>query len=142
MKKKKIILADDSKFMRETLSDEVRKKGLLPIQAENGAEVLSKLRDHGRDVVMIVLDWNMPVMDGYEALKKIRAKKEFNHIPILMATADGDKGDVLKAIKAGANAYLVKPFKPEDFSEQLVKCIGATELEDYRATSRGITSGS
>ncbi|MEE9553739.1 MAG: response regulator [candidate division Zixibacteria bacterium] len=138
MKKKKIILADDSLLMRGILSDEVRKKGLIPIQAENGAEVLVKLRDHGADVVMIVLDWNMPVMDGYEALQKVRVKKEFNHIPILMATADGDERDVLKAIKAGASGYLVKPFSPKEFSDQIVKCIGETELEDLRATSRGI----
>lgn len=123
MKHKKVIIADDSLMMRETLTKAVRDKGYMPIDAENGADVLVELRNHGQDVVLIALDWNMPVLDGYETLLKIRAKKEYDNIPILMATADGMKEDVLKAIKGGANGYLVKPFKTEDFANQLDKFI-------------------
>ena len=65
----------------------------------------------------------MPVMDGYEALTKIRSQDQYDHIPIIMATSDGLRDDVLKAVKAGVDAYMVKPYTPEALSKQIDDCL-------------------
>lgn len=119
----KILVADDSGLMRRVIAKVVTSLGFHAIEAENGADCLAKLRKHASSIVLIILDWNMPVMDGYEVLEKIRAQDEYNHIPVLMATADGVKGDVVKAIKAGASAYLVKPFTEKSLSERITEVV-------------------
>ena len=119
----KILLADDSGIMRRVIAKVATNLGYHPIEAENGADGLAKLRKHSSDIALIILDWNMPVMDGYEVLEKIRAQEEYNHIPVLMATADGVQEDVIKALKAGANSYLVKPFTEESLSERIAELV-------------------
>lgn len=119
----KILIAEDSALIRRGIAKIVTDQGFKPIEAENGAEALAKLRKNDREVALVILDWNMPVMDGYEVLCKIRSHSDWSHIPILMATADGAEEDVIKAIKAGANSYLVKPFKPEDMARQINELI-------------------
>lgn len=126
----KILIAEDSGLIRRGIAKIITDQGFKPIEAENGAEALAKLRKNDRDVAMVILDWNMPVMDGFEVLCKIRAQSDWAHIPILMATADGAEEDVIKAIKAGANSYLVKPFKPEEMAKQI------NELTKSKAVSK------
>lgn len=126
----KILIAEDSALIRRSIAKIVTELGFKPIEAENGAEALAKLRKNDRDVALVILDWNMPVIDGFEALCKIRSQSDYAHIPILMATSDGAEEDVIKAIKAGANAYLVKPFKPTDMAKQI------NELTNIRAVAK------
>lgn len=115
----KILIAEDSALMRRIIVKVVTEKKFEPLESVNGAEVLAKLRKNDSDIGLIILDWNMPVMSGYEALGKIRAQEKYNKIPILMATADGVAEDVIKAIKAGVNGYLVKPYTPESLSAKI-----------------------
>ncbi len=115
----KILVVDDSGIIRRAISKIAVNQGYKPIEAENGADGLAKLRKHGTDIGLVILDWNMPVMDGFELLTKIRSMQEYQHIPVVMATSDGAEEDVVKAIKAGADAYLVKPFTPEALSERI-----------------------
>ena len=68
-------------------------------------------------------------MDGYEVLLKIRSDSEYDHIQILMATADRVEEDVVKAIKAGADSYLVKPFTPETLSERIRNMLNLEQVE-------------
>lgn len=119
----KILIAEDSALIRRGIAKIVIELGFKPIEAENGAEALAKLRKSDHEVALVILDWNMPVMDGYDVLCKIRSHSDYAHIPVLMATSDGAEEDVIKAIKAGANAYLVKPFKPEDMAKQITELI-------------------
>jgi two-component system chemotaxis response regulator CheY len=119
----KILIVEDSALMRRVASEVIEKKGYKPILAENGAEALANLRKHEKDIGLIIMDWNMPVMDGYEALTKIRSQDQYNHIPIIMATADGLREDVMKAVKAGVDAYLVKPYTPEALAKQIDDCL-------------------
>lgn len=114
-----ILVVDDSTFMRRAICSIAVECGYKPLEAGNGVECLVQLRKHERYIALIVLDWNMPVMDGYEVLTKIRSEKRFNRIPIIMATADGVAGDVAKAIKAGADSYLIKPFTSKSLSEKI-----------------------
>lgn len=126
----KILIAEDSALIRRGIAKIVTDQGFKPVEAENGAEALAKLRKSDREVALVILDWNMPVMDGYEVLCKIRSQSDYAHIPVLMATSDGAEEDVIKAIKAGANAYLVKPFKPEDMARQI------NELTNFKAVPK------
>lgn len=115
----KILVVDDSGLIRRAIGKVANDLGYKFLEASNGAECLVQLRKHESDIILIILDWNMPVMDGYEVLCKIRSENKYSHIPILMATADGVEEDVVKAIKAGADSYLVKPFTPDSLSERI-----------------------
>lgn len=119
----KILIAEDSALMRRAITSVISKLGHETIEAENGADALAKLRKNSQKVGMVILDWNMPVMDGYQALLKIKADDDFAHLPVLMATSDGAEDDVIKAIQAGATSYLIKPFKPEDLAERIEKIL-------------------
>ena len=121
----KILIAEDSALIRRGMVKIIAGQGFNPIEADNGVEALAKPRRNEREVALIILDWNMPVMDGYEALCKIRSQSNYAHIPILMATADGAEEDVIKAIKAGANSYLVKPFKPAGMVKQINELVNS-----------------
>lgn len=115
----KILFVEDSAIMRKSMIKTATKSGFKTIEAENGVEALARLRKHGNTIDLIIMDWNMPVMDGYETLLKIKASEEFASIPVLMATADGVEEDVMKAIKAGAAGYLIKPFSPDDLVDKI-----------------------
>lgn len=115
----KVLIVDDSASMRKTISKIVTTKGFVPLEASNGAEALAKLRKSEQDIALVVLDWNMPIMDGYTMLVKMRSHEEFDRIPVIMATSEGVREEVMKAINAGANGYMIKPFTSEDLSGKI-----------------------
>ncbi len=115
----KILIVDDSSVFRRAIVKVAKSMSLSFVEASNGAEALVHLRKLGRSLSLVIMDWNMPIMDGYEALGKIRSNKDFDGIPVLMATSDDVEEDVVNAIKAGANGYLVKPFTAEDLTKKI-----------------------
>jgi two-component system chemotaxis response regulator CheY len=129
----KILLVEDSNLLRRSMASVVKDNGYEAIEAPNGAEALERLSEHAADTVMVILDWNMPVMDGYEALQEIRACADYQEIRILMATSDGSDEDIAKAVRAGADGYLVKPFSKEDLSNKISELL-ADQL-DQKATN-------
>ena len=108
-----VLLVDDSSTMRKVLSKALREIGFYReiYEAKNGIDAWNKLQD-GINIEFIFLDWDMPIMNGYELLIKIRKGALYNDIPIMMITANGNKEDILKAIKGGISDYTVKPFRP------------------------------
>ncbi|MCK5124847.1 MAG: response regulator [candidate division Zixibacteria bacterium] len=123
----KVLIVDDSMAIRHAISKTVTEMGYEPIEAENGAEALIKLKSSYQQVVLTILDWNMPVMDGMDVLRKVKNTEEYAHIPVLMATSDGIKEDVIKALKAGAASYLVKPFKSEELQARIEEILNAVD---------------
>ena len=115
-----ILIVDDSSTMRKVLVTALKSIGFYRTiyQAENGEDAWNKL-ENGIDIEFIFLDWDMPVMNGYELLKKVRSQASYNDIPIMMITANGKKDDILKAVKAGISDYTVKPFKPDTIKKKL-----------------------
>ncbi|MCP4633750.1 MAG: response regulator, partial [candidate division Zixibacteria bacterium] len=107
----RILIAEDSALMRRAIVNVINKLKHDAVEAENGADAMAILRKQYNKIGLIILDWNMPLMDGYEVLTKVRSDERYGNIPILMATAIGVKADVIKAIKAGADSYIVKPYK-------------------------------
>lgn len=73
---------------------------------------------------VLITDWNMPEMNGLELVKKVRAEKKYEDMPIIMVTTEGGKAEVITALKAGVNNYIVKPFTPQVLKEKLEDVLG------------------
>jgi len=115
----KVLLVDDSSAMRRILETQLRELGVTSIvHAGNGRDALDQL---GRNMPLdyILLDWNMPIMDGFSCLKKIRANPLFAKVKVIMCTTECEKTLVLDALKSGANNFIVKPFDRTTLKEKL-----------------------
>ena len=116
----KILVVDDMSTMRRIVKNILKQLGFSNMEeAENGQEALQKLR--ADTYGFVVSDWNMPVMPGIELLRAIRADDKLKHIPVLMVTAEAQKENLIEAIQAGVNNYVVKPFTAETMQEKINK---------------------
>lgn len=114
----KVLFAEDSPTMRRIIVNSLKSIGFSDIiEAENGVDALNKLE--GQVVDLIITDWNMPEMNGEELVKILRQNVQFKNTPILMITTRGMKDDVITAIKAGVNGYVVKPFTPDILKKKI-----------------------
>jgi len=110
------LVVDDSSTMRRIIRNTLAKVGHTNItEAEDGKDALAKMDD---SIDIVVTDWNMPVMDGLEFVKALRAGS-YKQVPILMVTTNAAKDDVIQALKAGVNNYVVKPMTPETLEEKI-----------------------
>jgi len=119
----KVLVVDDFATMRRIIKGVLKQLGFKEIiEAEDGTAALEELRKE--KVGLIVSDWNMPKMTGLDLLKAVRSDESLKDIPFIMVTAEGQKENVLEAVKAGVSNYIVKPFTPETLSEKLEKVFG------------------
>ena len=115
-----VLVVDDMSTMRRIVKTVLKQIGYSNIiEAENGQEALKKLKEGGYGLV--VSDWNMPVMQGIELLREVRADPELRSLPFLMVTAEAQKENIIEAVQAGVSNYVVKPFTPEALQEKLNK---------------------
>jgi two-component system, chemotaxis family, chemotaxis protein CheY len=115
----KILVVDDSATMRRIIKTLLNGLGITDIlEAGNGEEGVAALKNN-MPVDIMMLDWNMPVMDGLTCLKAVRADATFKAVKIVMCTSESEKTKVVEALKEGANNYVVKPFTPEIVKEKL-----------------------
>jgi two-component system chemotaxis response regulator CheY len=106
--------------MRRILKNILRQLGYSNIiEADDGTTALEVLRRE--KINFIISDWNMPQMSGLELLKAVRTSEEWKEIPFLMVTAEGQKENVIEAVKYRVNNYIVKPFTPEVLLEKINK---------------------
>ncbi len=110
--KKSILAVDDSPSIRKLVEFSLKSKGYAVVTAENGQEALEILARDRFDAV--ILDINMPKMDGFEFLKRFRGDADYAAIPVIMLTTEGQEEDREAALALGANDYFMKPFKPTD----------------------------
>ena len=113
------IVVDDSRAMRMILKRSLTAEGFSVVEAGDGKQALAKLAETG-PVDLALVDWNMPVMSGYELICEVRARPEFNSMSIMMVTTETEIAQVQRALDAGANEYLMKPFAPEVLREKLL----------------------
>ncbi len=121
----KVLSVDDSTIIRKIIRGNVEVLGLEFIEAGDGAEALDLLSTEYQDVGLILLDWNMPVMDGFTTLQTLKTDARFQGIPVMMVTTEAERANIVKAIQAGAKHYLIKPFTPEDLMSKMLECMGA-----------------
>ncbi|CAD7288806.1 MULTISPECIES: chemotaxis response regulator CheY [Campylobacter] len=120
----KILVVDDSSTMRRIIKNTLQRLGHEEVlEAEHGVEAWALLGQHP-DVQVLVTDWNMPEMNGLELVKKVRAESKYADMPIIMVTTEGGKAEVITALKAGVNNYIVKPFTPQVLKEKLEDVLG------------------
>lgn len=120
----KLLVVDDSSTMRRIIKNTLEKLGHPDIiEAEHGVEAWEKLTADD-DIKVVITDWNMPEMNGLDLVKKIRAEKKYEDMPIIMVTTEGGKAEVITALKAGVNNYIVKPFTPQVLKKKLEDVLG------------------
>jgi two-component system chemotaxis response regulator CheY len=108
----RVLLVDDSRAIRAVLRRMLHEAGFSVYEAGNGHEALRVLDQEGVPDIAL-LDWNMPEMNGYELLLAIRARPDCDGLPVLMVTTESEAEQVMKALDAGADEYLMKPFTNE-----------------------------
>ncbi len=114
----KFLVVDDSPTMRRIMINSLKGIGFEDvIEAGDGEEAFGMLGKNPVD--FIITDWNMPNMTGIDLTKKIRTTEEMKNIPIIMVTTRGQKEDILQALKANVNNFIVKPFTPQILREKI-----------------------
>jgi len=122
----KIIVVDDSTTMRRIIKNTLARIGDMEVhEGENGIDGWNVLNQNA-DAGMLITDWNMPDMNGLELVTKVRADPRFENLPIIMITTEGGKAQVITALKAGVNNYIVKPFTPDVLREKLSAVLGVS----------------
>ena len=107
---KRILVVEDQEDNRRILRDMLGNAGYELIEAESGEEALKAVETKRPD--LILMDIQLPVMDGYEAARRIKSNPDLNAVPIIAMTAYALAGDEAKALAAGCNGYVTKPFSP------------------------------
>ena len=112
----RILVLDDSSTIRKIIRRTLGELGFNDVvEAEHGLDALKKLDG----VNIILLDWNMPVMDGLKFTRALRANKDMDNVPIVMVTTEGGMKEQEEAMKEGVNLYLVKPFSKGKLLEKI-----------------------
>lgn len=118
-----ILIVDDYKTMLRIVRNLLSKLGFSDIdEATDGTDALAKLRS--RRYGLIISDWNMQPMTGYELLQKVRADESTKSLPFVMVTAESKVENVIAARKAGVNNYIIKPFSAEVLKAKLKTVLG------------------
>lgn len=121
----KLVLVEDNEDNRDMLSRRLQKKGFTVAIAVNGEEALDIVRQELPDLVL--MDISLPVMDGFEATKRLKAADETKHIPIIALTAHAMSGDREKAMEAGCDDYDTKPVELPRLLSKIQSLLGIKE---------------
>jgi two-component system chemotaxis response regulator CheY len=111
------LIVDDSRFVRSHLRGMLEDKGIQCEEAEDGQDGINRLH-RGLKFDLALVDWNMPVMDGLDMLKQLRAQG-FGDLKVMMVTTEAENHFISRALEAGADEYLMKPFDGEALNEKL-----------------------
>ncbi len=106
------LIVDDSRAMRLILCSILKESGYEVVEAGDGTEALQRLKENGEFQVVLV-DWNMPPLNGFEFIKAVRADHAYDATPLVMVTTETEMSQVARALEAGANEYIMKPFTKE-----------------------------
>ena len=120
---KKILVVEDTEDNRQILRDLLGMAGYDMVEAHDGAEGVAKAAEHKPD--LILMDIQMPVMDGYEATRQIKANPDLKSIPIVAVTSYALSGDEEKTRAAGCDAYIAKPYSPRQMLAKVREILGA-----------------
>ena len=113
----RVLLVDDEDSLRKVMTDLLVRDGFDVVEARNGVEALDQVDRHAPDVV--VLDLNLPGMDGYSVLSELRARPATRHLPVIILTAKGDEDNEVRVFELGADDFLSKPFRAKALTKRL-----------------------
>ncbi|QTA90371.1 chemotaxis protein CheW [Desulfonema magnum] len=140
----KILLVEDAMTMRKIEIKTLNSLGYKEItEAKDGNQAIEKLREE-KKIDLIISDWNMPGMDGYELLVWVRANEEYKDIPFLMATGQGDIKQERKAVVAGVSSFVAKPFNADELKNKIDEAFGVKDDDKIfveEVKSRKTTTG-
>lgn len=120
----KVIVADDSMLTRKIVIKYLTPLGCDSLEASNGVEVMEIMNREKALPNLILMDWNMPEMDGLEVLKQLHHDDRLSLVPVIMLTSESDDISMNTALEAGAKAYITKPFTPEELLRTIKETIG------------------
>ena len=120
----KILTVDDSRMIRTIIRGVIETLGYEALEADCGEAALEVLGKEAVDVALVLLDWNMPGMNGLEVLQALKAREETRDIPVMMVTTEAEKSNIVRAIQNGAVNYLTKPFRQEDLEARIMESLG------------------
>jgi two-component system, chemotaxis family, chemotaxis protein CheY len=118
---KKILIADDSSSMRQMIAFTLSEEGHTVVQSVDGKDALAKF---GADVNLVITDLNMPNLNGIDLIKGIRGGAVNRFVPVIMLTTESEAAKKEEGKKAGATAWIVKPFTPENLIDTIKKVAG------------------
>ena len=119
----KVLVVDDSAIIRKIIKTAASALELETEEAQDGIEALEKLEAVYEEIDLVLMDWNMPEMSGYDVLVEIKSSDRFKNIPVMMVTTEGQKSSIVAAVRAGADNYLTKPFTIEELQSKIIECI-------------------
>ena len=120
----KILSVDDSNATRQFIKRAIDVLGFEFLEAADGKEGLEILNTEGGRVDLILLDWNMPVMDGIEMLKIIKSSRLLKDIPVTFVSTEQERQKISEALNNGAKNFLIKPFSQEDLIGKIMESLG------------------
>ena len=112
------LVVDDSSTMRAILRIALKKRSFEVLEAKNGVHALTVL-ETAEPVDLMLLDWNMPEMNGFELLTNVRQDHKYDNAKIMMVTTETSMCEMSKALEVGANEYIMKPFTPDVVTSKL-----------------------
>ena len=113
-----VLIVDDSRATRASIKRIVESLGCTVAEAGNGIEALDRLESDPA-IELVLADWNMPGMDGFELVKAIRAERKWSTLPIMMVSAEVDQRQIARALMAGVDEYVMKPFDRDTLIDKL-----------------------
>lgn len=124
----KALVIDDSRVMRKIVGNILSGVGFETLEAENGQVALDTMAAH-HDIVLCCIDWNMPVMTGFEFVVQVRKRAQWRDVTLMMVTTEGEQDQIVRALAAGAHEYVIKPFTPEAILDKL-QFLGLVEVKE------------
>jgi len=115
----KALVVDDSRAVRMILAKTLKELGFEVREAANGREALEVIEVEKSAVTLVLADWNMPEMNGLDLLKRLRGNPELSSLVVVMVTTETDSEQMVAALEAGANEYIMKPFTKDILVEKL-----------------------
>ncbi len=141
----KILLVEDANAMRKMEIKTLKSLDFKSVLEADSGVAAVEILEKEKDIALIISDWNMPKMDGFELLKWVRTNEATKAVPFLMATGRGEKKEVEKAIDAGVSAFISKPFNNVELLEKIKEAFGfkpqETEVVSYERESKMTASG-
>jgi two-component system, chemotaxis family, chemotaxis protein CheY len=117
----KAIVADDSRIICKVAASVTQGLGYETVQAADGREVLDILEKDYETVKLVLLDWNMPRINGLEVLKAMQQDSRMQSIPVIIVTVEPDEETIQQALAAGAKSYMTKPFTKDELSMKIME---------------------